>query len=135
MKLPVNQVASDLNEDLAARLRLPRYPRSAQYDPQWMIDNVMGPNPLWLLESLASAMQLHAGARVLDLGCGKAMTSIFLAREFGVRVTAADLWIKPAENWQRINAAGCGEVIMPLHAEAHDLPFADGYFDAVVSVD
>ncbi len=100
-----------------------------------MIDNVMGPNPLWLAEWLSSAIDLVPGARVLDLGCGKALTSIFLAREFGVRVTAADLWIKPAENWDRIQAAGCADSVTPLRAEAHDLPFADGYFDAIVSID
>jgi SAM-dependent methyltransferase len=124
-----------MNDDLRARLTLPRYPRSAEYDPQWMIDNVMGPNPLWLLEWLSPALDLTSGARVLDLGCGKALTSIFLAREFGVRVTAADLWIKATDNWARIQAAGCAERITPVLAEAHELPFADGYFDAIVSVD
>ena len=72
---------------------------------------------------------------MLDLGCGRALTSIFLAREYGVRVTAADLWIKPTENWERIQAAGCADMVTPVFAEAHDLPFADGYFDAIVSID
>ena len=95
----------------------------------------MGPNALWLMEWLLPALDLPPGARVLDLGCGKAMTSIFLAKEYGAQVVAADLWIKPTENWPRIHAAGCAGQIMPLLAEAHDLPFAEGYFDAVVSVD
>lgn len=122
-------------EELARRLTLPEYPRSARYDAQWMVDNAMGPNPLWLLEELSGRLRLEPGMRVLDLGCGKALTSVFLAREFGVRVSAADLWIPPGENWARIQQAGCAELVMPLHAEAHDLPFAAGYFDAVVSVD
>jgi cyclopropane fatty-acyl-phospholipid synthase-like methyltransferase len=122
-------------DDLRSRLALPRYPRSATYDPQWLIDNLMGPHPLWLLEWLWPALDLPAGSRVLDLGCGKALTSIFLAREYGMRVVAADLWIPPTENWSRIKAAGCAGSVFPLHAEAHDLPFADGYFDAIVSVD
>jgi cyclopropane fatty-acyl-phospholipid synthase-like methyltransferase len=49
---------------------------------------------------------LPPGGRVPDLGCGKAVTSIFLAKEYDVRVAATYLWIKPAENWQRIDAAG-----------------------------
>ena len=121
--------------ELTRRLTLPRYPRSARYDAQWMVDNAMGPNPLWLLEDLTARLGLEPGMRVLDLGCGKAMTSVFLAREFGVRVYAADLWIPPGENWPRIRGAGCADLVVPLHAEAHDLPFATEYFDAVVCVD
>jgi SAM-dependent methyltransferase len=124
-----------MSDDLQARLTLPRYPRSATYDPHWMIENVMGPNPLWLLEWLWPAVDAPPGSRVLDLGCGRALTSIFLAREYGVDVTAADLWIGPTDNWERIRAAGCEATVTPLRAEAHDLPFADGYFDAIVSVD
>jgi SAM-dependent methyltransferase len=111
------------------------YPRSDTYDPQWMVDNAMGPNPLWLLEWLGADLGLTPGMRVLDLGCGRAMTSIFLAREHGVRVVAADLWIPPTENWARIEAAGCQDQVIPVHAEAHQLPFAHGYFDAIVSID
>jgi len=111
------------------------YPRASAYDQQWVLVNSMGPHPLWLLEALTQVLPLRHGMRVLDLGCGRALTSIFLAREFGVRVTAADLWIKPTDNWARIREAGCEDLVTPLHAEAHDLPFADGYFDAIVSVD
>lgn len=112
-----------------------RFPRSAGYDRQWVVDSMMGPHPLWLTEWLCSALDLPAGARVLDLGCGKAATSIFLAREFGVRVVAADLWIDPGENWTRIQAAGCADSILPVRAEAHDLAFAEHYFDAILSID
>jgi cyclopropane fatty-acyl-phospholipid synthase-like methyltransferase len=51
-----------------------------------MLENQMGPNALWLAEWLAEALSLKAGMRLLDLGCGRAMTSIFLAKEFGVQV-------------------------------------------------
>ena len=66
-----------------------------------MLDNLMGPNPLWLAEALSQVMPLTAGLRVLDLGCGRAISSIFLAREFGVQVWAADLWIAANDNWTR----------------------------------
>ena len=58
------------------------------------------------LSTLTGALELWAGMRVLDLGCGRAASSIFLRREFGVQVWATDLWISPTENWQRIQAAG-----------------------------
>ncbi|MFE7890890.1 SAM-dependent methyltransferase [Streptomyces sp. NPDC057412] len=126
------------SEPLAARLTHPRYPRSGRYDPRWVVDNQMGPNALWLLEWLAPALGLDAlrpGARVLDLGCGRAMTSVFLAREYDAQVTAADLWIEPDDNARRVAEAGFADRVLPVKAEAHDLPFAEGCFDTIVSVD
>ena len=95
----------------------------------------MGPNPLWLTEWLCVAMDLRPGMRVLDLGFGKALSSVFLAREFGVDVWATDLWIEPTENWTRIRAAGLEQQVAPIHANARALPYAQGLFDAVVCVD
>lgn len=100
-----------------------------------MITNDMGPSSVWLAEYLAQVMDLKPGMRVLDMGCGKAMSSIFLAREFGVQVWAADLWISPSDNWQRIREAGVEDLAYPVRAEAHALPFAEGFFDAIVSLD
>jgi len=111
------------------------FPRSSRYDQAWMLDHQMGPNALWLAEWLCGALPLEPEARVLDLGCGKAMSSVFLAREFRARVWAADLWMDPDHTWRRVVEAGCGDRVCPLRAEAHALPFAAGFFDAVVSVD
>ncbi len=122
-------------DQLKARLILPTYPRSAKYDPAWVLENMMGPNVLWLAESLTQVMELQPGMRVLDMGCGKAISSIFLAKEFGVQVWANDLWINATENWQRIIQAGAQEQVFPIHAEAHDLPYAEGFFDVLVSFD
>lgn len=112
-----------------------RFPRSARYDESWALEHCMGPNVLWLTEWLAEAMDLRSGMRVLDLGCGKALSSVFLAREFGVEVWATDLWIDATDNWRRIREAGAEGTVHPIHAEAHSLPYADGFFDAAVSLD
>jgi cyclopropane fatty-acyl-phospholipid synthase-like methyltransferase len=112
-----------------------RYQRSNTYERGWVIENEMGPNALWLLESLTEVMPIDEGAKVLDLGCGRAMTSIFLAREHGARVWATDLWIAAADNQRRVAEAGLTDLITPIHAEAHTLPFATGFFDAVISID
>lgn len=111
------------------------FPRSAAYDLTWMIENQMGPNVLWLTESLTQVMDLEPGMRVLDMGCGRAVSSIFLAKEFGVQVWAADLWISASDNWRRVREAGLERQVFPIHAEAHALPFADEFFDAIVSMD
>ncbi len=112
-----------------------RFPLSAKYDLDWMLESAMGPNPLWLAEFLSEEMSLRPGMRVLDLGCGKAATSIFLAKEFGVEVWAADLWIDAASNERRVADAGLADRIHPVHCEAHSLPFEKDFFDAVVSLD
>lgn len=113
----------------------PRYLRSNGYDPQWVMTNQMGPNALWLAESLTEVLNISAGCKVLDLGCGRAMTSIFLAREFGARVWATDLWVPATENQQRIIEADVDDLVTPIHAEAHNLPYATGFFDVIVSID
>lgn len=100
-----------------------------------MLENLMGPNAVWLAESLCEVMPLEAGMRVLDLGCGKGVSSIFLAKEFGVQVWATDLWIPASKNWGRVSTAEGEASVYPVHAEAHTLPFAEGFFDALVSFD
>lgn len=112
-----------------------RFPLSNQYDPAWIFDNAMGPNPLWLTEFLAQALDLKPGMRVLDLGCGRGMTSVFLAREFGARVFAVDLWEDPEKKWENARAFGVKHLVAPIQADARSLPFAQGFFDAVVCVD
>jgi SAM-dependent methyltransferase len=92
-------------------------------------------NPLWMTEWLTEALDLRPGMRVLDLGCGRALSSVFLRREFGVQVWAADLWFSAAENLERVRDAGVQDGVFPVHADARSLPFGDGFFDAVVSID
>lgn len=58
----------------------------------------MGPNALWLIEALTEVMPIERGMRILDLGCGTALTSIFLAKEFDAEVWATDLWTEASAN-------------------------------------
>ena len=114
----------------------PTFPRSARYHPDWILASASGgANSLWLTEWLSSKLNLRAGMRVLDLGCGRAASSIFLRREFGVQVWATDLWFSASENAQRIRDANVDDGVFPIHADARSLPFADGFFDAIVSID
>ncbi|WP_161890220.1 SAM-dependent methyltransferase [Pontibacter russatus] len=111
------------------------FPKASQYDPEWVRRHSMGENVLFNLESLTKSLELKPGMRVLDLGCGKAISSIFLAKEFGVTVWAVDEAIAASDNYQRILDAGCAEKVIPLEADARSLPFAEEYFDAVIVVD
>jgi SAM-dependent methyltransferase len=118
------------------RLISERFPRSSRYHPDWVVANASGgANSLWVTEWLTSALELRPGMRVLDLGCGRASSSIFLRREFGVQVWAADLWFSASENMQRIRDAEVDEGVFPIHADARSLPFAPDFFDAIVCVD
>jgi cyclopropane fatty-acyl-phospholipid synthase-like methyltransferase len=126
-----------MNEQELAR----RFPRSHTYNLEWIREGGMGSHPLWLAEWLSQGLDLQRGMRVLDLGCGKAKSSIFLAREFGVEVWATDLWVSPSENYERIRdadllaAAPNGGRVVPLRADAHKLPYAAEFFDVITAHD
>jgi ubiquinone/menaquinone biosynthesis C-methylase UbiE len=122
------------NEEKMKLLIDDKYPLAAKYDPEWMFENKMGGQCLWLIESLSHIMELRPGMRVLDMGCGKALTSIFIAKEFGATVFANDLWVSPTENWKRICEAGLQNLVFPIYGEAHALPYANNFFDAIISI-
>ena len=104
-----------------------RFPKASRYHPDWIRASVSGgANSLWLTEWLTSAMELRAGMRILDLGCGRGASSVFLHNEFGVQVWATDLWFPVDERLQRVRDAGVEHAVVPIHADARSLPFARG---------
>jgi len=113
-----------------------KYMKSEKYNTKSINDLIMGPNPVKLEEELLLNHQIPQGATVMDLGCGHGVTSVFLVKEYGFRTFATDLWINPTENKQFFDRMGLttGQVI-PIHADATDLPYAEEFFDAVISTD
>jgi len=111
------------------------FPLTAKYDPRWVADNALGENALCQTEYLARQLSFRAGMRILDLGCGKATSSIFLAREFGVEVWAVDETVSPSDNRQRAIALDPNSQVFPLRVDARHLPFANEFFDAVIGID
>ena len=108
-----------------------------KYRQYFTKDYLMGPNSFRLLDELIrrrpSNVLFH---RTLDLGCGYALTSFFIANETDARyVYAYDLWVSASENNQRIQDNHLEDKIIPIHGDAMDMPFAHDYFDAIVSVD
>lgn len=96
----------------------------------------MGPNPLKLEEELMNDNKIKKDSIVMDLGSGQGITSIFLAKEYGFTVYAADLWSDPEENRKFFNEMGLTDKqIIPVKADATCLRFERNFFDAVVSTD
>lgn len=112
------------------------YTRSKAYDTPELRRMIMGPNPVKLEEELLLDHKIPENAVVCDLGSGQGLTSVFLAKEYGFTVYAADLWSDPAENRAFFDRMGLSrDRIIPVKADAAALPFEKEFFDAVVSTD
>ena len=113
-----------------------QYPKSQKYQTPALLSKIMGPNPIKLEEELLMGNKIPSHATVCDLGSGQGLTSIFLVKEYGFQVYAADLWSDPAENRKFFNEMGLTEAqITPVKADAEHLPFEKDFFDAVISTD
>ncbi len=127
----------DLEElfPLFPQISMSEYPNLSGYTREQIYDGALAPGGLFLASDMAAKMELSEGMRVLDLGPGKGASSRFLAREYRVSVVAGELWNGPTENWSRIQEDGLEDLVMPVKLDARQLPFAEGYFDAVFSMD
>ena len=113
-----------------------KYPLSEKYGTPALMAKIMGPNPIKLEEELLTGHRIPEGSLVCDLGSGQGLTSVFLAREYGFTVYAADLWSEPEDNRRFFAQMGLTDAqVLPVKADASDLPFAPETFDAVVSID
>lgn len=113
-----------------------KYIYSNKYNTKIINERIMGPNPLKLQEKLLENHTIPAGATVMDLGSGQGVTSVMLAKDYGFRVFAADLWSDPTDNMRFFEETGLdSRAVIPLRADANSLPFAEEFFDAVVCTD
>ncbi|QIZ45780.1 SAM-dependent methyltransferase [Dickeya zeae] len=111
-------------------------PFTDSYDSAFLLDTMMGPNAMRITEEMAAQLPITPGMRILDLGCGKGISSILLAKKYDVTVFAADLWITPTENARRFASQGVDSHIIPLLLDVtKEIPFAQEYFDMIISVD
>lgn len=104
---------------------------------QYLTDTMMGPNSVRLLEELFQKypLQLALDDLVLDLGCGKGITSLVIAKETGARVYANDLWVSAEENGKRFDLWGIGTQVVPVCEDANHLNFKEKQFNALISID
>lgn len=82
-------------------------------------------------EQLAEAMDLRAGAKVLDIAAGNGNFTLAAAHRW-CDVTSTD-YVKALLDRGRLRAEAEGLTVTFQKADAEDLPFGDGTFDAVAS--
>lgn len=110
------------------------YEKSRKYDR--LMDKIMGPNPVKLCEELLDGAKIKPGDTVCDLGSGQGLTSVFMAKEYGYKVYAADLWSDPEENKKFFESEGLTpSEIIPVKADAENMPFEKEFFDSLVCTD
>jgi SAM-dependent methyltransferase len=108
------------------------YPELRGYTRDELYEDCMGGGALYLAARMARTMRLDPGGTLLDLGCGKGTTSMFLVRHLGARVIAVDLWTDATSLNRTFSARGYRDRIVPLQLDVTGrLPFADEYFDAI----
>jgi ubiquinone/menaquinone biosynthesis C-methylase UbiE len=82
-------------------------------------------------------LDIRAGERVLDVGCGSGAVTREIAKRLGSRGVAIGLDPSPALlaiARELAKEAGVGDRVEFREGDARRLPFADGFFDAVVCV-
>ncbi len=67
--------------------------RTDNYDKVFLLETMMGPNAMRLMEELASFLPIAPRMRILTCSCGMGISSILLAEKYDVTVFAADLWV------------------------------------------
>ena len=98
-------------------------------------ETMWGPNGIRQAEELASYFTITKDKKILDLGAGTGLSSLYLAQEYGAEVFATDLYADPTENYERFQSLGIANKIVPMTLDAtQPLPFAKHYFDVIFSV-
>lgn len=98
-------------------------------------ETMWGPNAIRQTEELSSHFTITKDMRILDLGAGTGLSSLYLAKKYGATIFATDLYACPTENHERFSAFGLADKVIPMILDAtKPLPFAKGYFDVIFSV-
>jgi SAM-dependent methyltransferase len=112
------------------------------FTDDYIHENLMGPNAVLMARELCGTIddgtadpRLENARRICDLGCGAGITSMWLAQSFSGHVWGCDLWNTEEENAARFDELGFADRITAVQSDALELPFPDGCFDALVSID
>lgn len=99
-----------------------------------VLENTLHPGGLKLTEKLAGVSVLKPGSKVLEIGCGKGITTLFLARNYGYSITGIDISpVQIASARERaINENITGKTSF-ITADCQELPLFTDHFDMVFS--
>ena len=106
--------------------------RSAKYDKEMVRKCMGGPNALYLTEELTDSMEIEPGSLVLDLGCGRGLSSVFIAKEYGAQVYAVDKNVYAAETCAMLRDIGLDARVFPIQADAAALPVPNSVIDTLI---
>lgn len=106
------------------------------FTEEFIRENLMGPNVAILFDELCrNELPRRETDRFCDLGCGAGLSSLIAADCFPGTIYAVDSWNTPEQNRERFDRFACGSRIEAVQADAPDLPFPVGFFDALFSLD
>jgi SAM-dependent methyltransferase len=130
----MNRSNEEIQKILATFRRPDRacYPELDEYSRDECYQDFFGGGGLYLAVEMLRTLRLKPDNVVLDLGCGKGATSIFLAKHYGVRVIALDLWTSAEFLTKKCKDQGYADRISAIQMDAtQPLPFPEDYFDAI----
>lgn len=85
-------------------------------------------------EELIELCHICEGSYVLDVGCGVGQTPCYIAKRYGCRLVGVDISERMIErSKERAEREGVADRVEFRVADAQDLPFEDGLFDAVIT--
>lgn len=113
-----------------------KFERSDRFDKKILEERMMGPNAMRIAEELSESVPMTGQKRILDLGCGKGLSSYLLAKKYPqALIVAVDLGVPPEDNAAFFQEMGIAHRVIPMSLDAaKPLPFAKEYFDLVFSV-
>ncbi|MDH6576345.1 methyltransferase domain-containing protein [Kitasatospora sp. MAP5-34] len=103
------------------------------YSQRWLLDL---PLPFLTLNRLDEVLQARPGERILEIGPGTGLQSLHVAPQLGSggQLDIVDIQQEMLDHvTRRATEQGIGN-IAATHADAHQLPFEDGSFDAAYLV-
>jgi arsenite methyltransferase len=85
-------------------------------------------------DRLVELCHIKAGSQVLDVGCGAGATPVYLAGRYGCRVAGVDILPRMIDRSRELaRRKRVGHLTEFRVADAQELPFEDGFFDAVIT--